>query len=37
MDSKLWILLNPVTDQVQKHSENALDCPSQGMSVREIP
>ena len=25
MDSKLWILLNPVTDQVQKHSETALD------------
>ena len=27
MDSKLWILLNPVTDQVQKHSETALDTP----------
>ncbi len=25
MDSKLWILLNPVTDQVQKHRETALD------------
>ena len=55
MDSKLWILLNPVTDQVQKHSEtaldtlkkigyreqfsykNALDRPTQGMAVREIP
>ena len=25
MDSKLWILLNPVTHLVQKHSETALD------------
>ena len=27
MDSKLWILLNPANDQVQKHSETALDTP----------
>ena len=27
MDSKLWILLNPASDQVQKHSETALDTP----------
>ena len=26
MDSKLWISLNPATDQVQKHSETALDA-----------
>ena len=25
MDSKLWVLLNPASDQVQKHSETALD------------
>ena len=25
MDSKLWILLNPASDQVHKHSETALD------------
>ena len=37
MDSKLWILLNPVTDRVHKHSETALDCPTQDMAVREIP
>ena len=27
MDSKLWILLNPAIEQVQKHSEAALDTP----------
>ena len=27
MDSKLWILLNPASDQVHKHSETALDTP----------
>ncbi len=27
MDSKLWILLNPASDQVQIHSETALDTP----------
>ena len=25
MDSKLWVLLNPASDQVHKHSETALD------------
>ena len=25
MDSKLWILLNPASNQVHKHSETALD------------
>ena len=25
MDSNLWILLNPASDQVHKHSETALD------------
>ena len=27
MDSKLWILLNPASDQVHKHSETVLDTP----------
>lgn len=27
MDSKLWILLNPASDQVNIHSETALDTP----------
>ena len=39
MDSKLWILLNPASDQVHKHSETALDTPKKegtagGFSVK---
>ena len=37
MDSKLWILLNPVTDQVQKHSETALDTPEKEGTESSFP
>ena len=37
MDSKLWILLNPVTDQVQKHSETALDAPKKEGAESSFP
>lgn len=37
MDSKLWILLNPVTDQVQKHSETALDTPKNEGAESSFP
>ena len=37
MDSKLWILLNPVTDQVQKHSETALDTPKNEGTESSFP
>ncbi len=37
IDSKLWILLNPVTDLVQKHSETALDTPRKEGTESSFP
>ena len=37
MVSKLWILLNPVSDQVQKHSETALDTPKNEGTESRFP
>ena len=37
MDSKLWILLKPVTDQAQKHSETALDTPKKEGTESSFP
>ena len=37
MDSKLWILLNPVTDLVQKHSETALDTTKNESAESSFP
>ena len=37
MDSKLWILLNPATDRVQKHSETALDTLKNGGTENSFP
>ena len=37
MDSKLWILLNPASDQVQKHSETVLDAPKKEGAESSFP
>ena len=37
MDSKLWVLLNPATDLVQKHSETALDTPKNEGTESSFP
>ena len=37
MDSNLWILLNPASDQVHKHSETALDTPKNEGTESSFP
>ena len=37
MDSKLWISLNPASNQVQKHSETALDTLKNGGTESSFP
>ena len=37
MDSNLWILLNPASDQVHKHSETALDTPKKEGTESSFP
>ena len=37
MDSKLGVLLNPATDQVQKHTETALDTPKKEGTESSFP